>query len=228
MIHMTMSQDCFFSFVCIVAIVYLSRLLFRAITEEWLKSFVQRAPSHLGLFYWFPCINYIFDSFKVTLVQAFIGPLFKRWIKDRFFLKFQSSLLFIIMDLFIYFLDWMHGYFFSYKWLCCHKWIRKRNSSLFIDLIVLIPICIFLKYIWVLIIVIRVIFVRVLSSIRCYTCLLSLFNNGLFRRSIILVWSLIYSLRSQIIIQEILFFVGKWTKQPFFVFFLVYRGHWPH
>lgn len=228
MIHMTISHDCFFSFIYIVAIVYLSRLFFRTITEEWLKSFVQRAPFHLGLFCWFPCINYIFDSFKVAIVLAFIGPLFNRWIKDRFFLNFQSALLFIIMDIFIYFLDWMHGYFFSYKWLCCNKRIRKRNSSLFIDLIVLIPICIFLKYIWVLIIMIRVIFVRVLSSIWCYTCLLSLLNNGLFRRSIVLVWLLNNSLRSQIIIHEILFFIGKWTKQAFFVFFLVYRCNWSH
>lgn len=187
-IHMTVSHDCFFCFACIDAIVYLFRLLFRAISEEGFERFVQRGPSHLGLVCWFSCLYYIFDSFEVTLVLTLISPFLEWWIKDWFFLNFQSTFLFIIRDLFCYFLDWLHWYFFSNKWPWGNKWFWKRHSSLFIDLIVLVAICIFPKNIWVLLIMIRVIFVRILSSIWRYTCLLGLFCNWLLRRFIFLYW----------------------------------------
>jgi hypothetical protein len=76
-IHMTVSHDCFLSFSVVVAIVYLFWLLLRTLSKELLKSFVQRATSHLRLICRFPCIDYIFYGLEVTLVLALISPLFK-------------------------------------------------------------------------------------------------------------------------------------------------------
>jgi hypothetical protein len=77
MINMTVSHYCFLSFPVVVAIVYLFWLLLRTLCKELLKSFVQRATSHLRLICRFPCIDYIFNGLEVILVLALISPLFE-------------------------------------------------------------------------------------------------------------------------------------------------------